>query len=291
MFKDCDKIAAAAKFPGAGLKTGFDDVWGAAKDGVKALLNIVLNVIGGVIDHLANWFGGLPFGIGSSLKAAAAKVDEFRRKINGMNFDNHKVALTFSLNLPPGVSYPSRHIKGRHAEGWRVPGYGGGDQWPALLEGGEAVVPKHLVPVLAPFLAANRVPGFAAGGLVGVDASLPPTAGLTAAFVAFAVTLGKQIASVIDAHLPAAGTGGFGSGALGGGAAAHMRLAPPLFPWPASTLPAGFFPGKREGRGDPFPPNPTRGAYRVSPALPPTQRPVPAPAARRGPSRPRPGGA
>ncbi len=279
IFKYWDKITAAAKFLWGALKTGFDDVWGAVKDGVKALLNIVLNVIGGVIDHLANWFGGLPFGIGSSLKAAAAKVDEFRRKINGMNFDNHKVALTFSLNLPPGVSYPSRHIKGRHAEGWRVPGYGGGDQWPALLEGGEAVVPKHLVPVLAPFLAANRVPGFAAGGLVGVDASLPPTAGLTAAFVAFAVTLGKQIASVIDAHLPAAGTGGFGSGALGGDAAANMRLARQLFPWPASMWPAYFSLEMREAGFNRFARNPTSGAYGIPQALPPTKMPFAAQAA------------
>lgn len=50
-----------------------------------------------------------------------------------------------------------------NAEGWRVPGYGGGDRWPALLEGGEAVVPKHLTPAVAPFLKAHGVPGFAAG--------------------------------------------------------------------------------------------------------------------------------
>jgi hypothetical protein len=50
--------------------------------------------------------------------------------------------------------------------GFRVPGYGGGDIHPAFLEGGEAVVPKHLVPHIAPFLAANKVPGFASGGLM-----------------------------------------------------------------------------------------------------------------------------
>lgn len=50
--------------------------------------------------------------------------------------------------------------------GFRVPGYGGGDTFPALLEGGEAVVPKHLTPSVAPFLKAHGVPGFAAGGLI-----------------------------------------------------------------------------------------------------------------------------
>ena len=55
----------------------------------------------------------------------------------------------------------SRFIVGQ--QGFRVPGYGGGDIHPAMLEGGEAVVPKHLVPSIAPFLSANKVPGFAAG--------------------------------------------------------------------------------------------------------------------------------
>jgi hypothetical protein len=61
----------------------------------------------------------------------------------------------------PGISAPG------HAAGWHVPGYGGGDSVPAMLEPGEAVVPKHLVPAVAPFLGAHHVPGFAAGGRVG----------------------------------------------------------------------------------------------------------------------------
>jgi hypothetical protein len=53
--------------------------------------------------------------------------------------------------------------------GFRVPGFGGGDIVPAMLEPGEAVVPKHLVSALAPFLAANKVPGFQAGGFAGAE--------------------------------------------------------------------------------------------------------------------------
>ena len=52
------------------------------------------------------------------------------------------------------------------ASGWLVPGYGGGDIHPALLEGGEAVVPKHLTAAVAPILKAGGVPGFQAGGIV-----------------------------------------------------------------------------------------------------------------------------
>jgi hypothetical protein len=53
--------------------------------------------------------------------------------------------------------------------GGRIPGYGGGDILPAMLEPGEAVVPKHLA-ASAGFRAwakSHRIPGFAEGGLVG----------------------------------------------------------------------------------------------------------------------------
>src|SRR6266568_9028166 len=55
---------------------------------------------------------------------------------------------------------------GGFQHGMKVPGgYGGGDIFHALLEPGEAVVPKHLVKAIEPFLAAHKVPGFAAGGV------------------------------------------------------------------------------------------------------------------------------
>src|SRR5208282_5082684 len=50
--------------------------------------------------------------------------------------------------------------------GMFLPGYGGGDIVPAMLEPGELVVPKHLAPALRPFLG-GKIPGFQAGGAVG----------------------------------------------------------------------------------------------------------------------------
>jgi hypothetical protein len=55
---------------------------------------------------------------------------------------------------------------GRMAEGGLVGGPPGRDKTPIWATRGEAVVPPHLVPAVAPFLAANGVPGFARGGLV-----------------------------------------------------------------------------------------------------------------------------
>ena len=62
--------------------------------------------------------------------------------------------------IPVGVRAPG------HAAGYMVPGTGAGDHVPALLEPGEAVVPRYLVPLIAPILKSHHVPGFAAGGIV-----------------------------------------------------------------------------------------------------------------------------
>ena len=75
----------------------------------------------------------------------------------------------------PGVT----PIPAKKAAGGLIPGTGSGDTVPALLTPGEAVVPKHLVSAVAPFLGAHGVPGFASGGLV--DSSI---AAMIAAFEA-----------------------------------------------------------------------------------------------------------
>lgn len=73
-----------------------------------------------------------------------------------------------AANLLP-AAYTNLHGQ----TGMRIPGYGGGDIYPAMLEPGEAVVPKHLVGALAPFLGAHGVPGFASGGVAGTVPNLP----------------------------------------------------------------------------------------------------------------------
>jgi hypothetical protein len=54
------------------------------------------------------------------------------------------------------------------ASGGRIPGFGGGDTVPAMLEPGETIVPKHLTNMIAPLMKMHGVPGFAAGGIVGM---------------------------------------------------------------------------------------------------------------------------
>jgi len=92
--------------------------------------------------------------------------------------------------------------------GWRVPGFGGGDIFPAMLEPGEAVVPKHLVGALAPFLGAHRVPGFADGGFLGGE-----------------MQSALSIASFSANNALGTGAGNLNSGQWGAMASSFMRVA------------------------------------------------------------------
>jgi hypothetical protein len=75
---------------------------------------------------------------------------------------------TWTMHNPKGQSLPGGFPGGTGAaRGLKVTGgVPGKDSVPIMAMPGEAVVPTHLVPPLAPFLRANKVPGFAAGGIV-----------------------------------------------------------------------------------------------------------------------------
>jgi hypothetical protein len=107
----------------------------------------------------------------------------------------------------------------RRQTGGLVPGSGFGDIIPAMLEPGEAIVPRNLVPLVAPLLAAHHVPGFggapqgssshfAAGGITPLHGPVwvPPTVqggGGTQAARDFIFTLLGNIAGALK-HTSAA---------------------------------------------------------------------------------------
>ena len=66
---------------------------------------------------------------------------------------------TIRAQLPGSNSGPGKH----GATGMLVPSGFSHDNFPAYLQSGEAVVPAHLTPYVAPFLKAHGVPGFASG--------------------------------------------------------------------------------------------------------------------------------
>lgn len=65
------------------------------------------------------------------------------------------------------------------AEGMKVPGYGGGDKYPAMLEGGETVVPKTDArrPEFVAWAKLRGIPGYASGGFVGPEKAIAKTPG------------------------------------------------------------------------------------------------------------------
>lgn len=92
-----------------------------------------------------------------------------------------------SVGIPNGVRAPGLQTGGM------VPGSGYGDIIPAMLEPGEAIVPRYLVPLISPILAAHKVPGFggmpqssashfAAGGIAGGGDLTQVKAEITAAY-------------------------------------------------------------------------------------------------------------
>jgi hypothetical protein len=97
-------------------------------------------------------------------KATQTAIDALK----GKNVDiTAQTGLIFSKSFTAVDWSHARQAAGRMAAGGLVRGPGGptADRVPAMLSAGEAVVPARLVPALAPFLGANNVPGFAAGGL------------------------------------------------------------------------------------------------------------------------------
>ncbi|HEY3260372.1 MAG TPA: phage tail tape measure protein [Pseudonocardiaceae bacterium] len=115
------------------------------------------------------------------------------------------------------------NIPGFHAKGTLVPGYGGGDIYPAMLEPGEAVVPKEKAsrPDFKAWAAAMGIPGFQMGGLV--TRFRDPTVSQTRRI---GISEGKVAAAVIRQLIMTPSYGG------GAGAALAQQVAQ----WTATVL-------------------------------------------------------
>jgi hypothetical protein len=142
-----------------------------ALDGIRVVLSAFLDMASGIVHGAATAFGWVP-GVGGKLKKARDAFDEFKTGVlNDLNSLDGTHVVHVNVRTAVGdaaaaVSLPNK--ASQYASGGLVRGPGGprSDLIPALLSNGEAVVPAHLVPHVAPFLAAHGVPGFADGGLV-----------------------------------------------------------------------------------------------------------------------------
>lgn len=220
------------------------------------------------VDAILRAFAHIPF-IGKYFKKAHEEVHGWIQAIQGDINRLEGKTISVKVKLSPLGTGP---FAGKQLQaGGLIPGYGGGDRVPAMLEAGETVVPKELTPEIAPWAKMRGIPGFAAGGLVLSERSAvqPPLARferlLDKMFFAGAGRMAQKYATSFP--------GGPYSGALGGGAAANEALARRMFPWPASQWPPFFNLEMAEAGFNRFARNPSSGAYGIPQALPESKLP------------------
>lgn len=134
----------------------------------------------------------IPVGVrAAGISAIQSAIDSLHGKTVTITVINRLITQMIGLGTPVGGVAPgtlvgggaNMRLRNGMQTGGMVPGSGFGDIIPAMLEPGEAIVPRYLVPVIAPILAAHHVPGFggmprsssshfALGGIAGSGESL-----------------------------------------------------------------------------------------------------------------------
>lgn len=246
---------------------------------------------------------------GFSAKDATTYVDGLQQKINSMHgktvdvgvhasgggsvdFVSHQAGSVQIFSHPPsgGLNFFS--------EGGFLPGFGGGDKIPAMLEAGETVVDKYKTRDLAWLFKFMGVKGFASGGLVGSNNIFDSPAPFAAnAMHNFGVQVENVFvndsknsvwaawlsaveaaanSSAIQAKNNAAlnfaftsGNGPANADAAQAQAYAHSRLASGLYGWGLGNFPPLVALWNQESGWNRFATNPTSGAYGIPQALPP----------------------
>ena len=184
----------------AAITTAWNTVWGALRTAFRLfIVNGVLGPLGWIIDGAAKAFGWIP-GIGPKLRGAAKAFDQFRANVNaslgGINGRTVKVsvAMTSSTNPYPGG------ISGRAASGMYVSqGTPGVDDQLILAQRGEVIVPTRLVRAGAVDHLRGAIPGFAAGGQVGVNVntSTPGAGQIESMLMGSVLKLAKAFAATL----------------------------------------------------------------------------------------------
>jgi hypothetical protein len=179
-------ISAALAHAGAlGTQTGSQvKAQRAFQNSIPAILAQAakLHLNRAAVDALIASVGGLH---PKTVPVATSGVPHVRAQINGLVADLNKLPATKTVRIITSSAVlgdPSvRAVLGKAVgsqKGMRVPGYGGGDIFPAMLEPGETVVPKHLTSEIADWAKQRGIPGFAAGGrinVLGSQTGLPRT--------------------------------------------------------------------------------------------------------------------
>lgn len=213
---------------------------------------------------------------GLTAQAAQSLVKDFQRQIDSLKGKTVNVGVTASgsggINVA-ATGLAARIFKLSHlAAGARIPGFGGGDVHPALLEGGETVVDKHTSRQLAPVFRAAGVPGYASGGVAG----MPPFAASQAG-ADIGGWAGSSVSSMLNAMIAqykaTAPASGVFAGPGGGTAAQNVALAQRTLGWSGGEFADLVRLWTQESGWNQFAYNASSGATGIPQALPYTKMP------------------
>src|SRR6516162_5200655 len=167
-------IRLAVEFVRDHWKQAWDDITGAAQAAWNFIDNNIVQPMEQVFTQdLPNAFGTAVRWIGQhwqDIENVVASPVKFviDHVLDGLISAFDWITSKLGLGRPIGAVHPMGL-----ARGGRLPGYGGGDRHPALLESGETVVSKEHSGMLADVFRAVGVPGYQAGGRFG---ALDPSA-------------------------------------------------------------------------------------------------------------------
>ena len=150
------------------IKTAGISIWNALKNGIVNIWHAVVSTGKSI---WSNFFGWLRSGWNAVVSSArtiwngikTAVSTPVKWVVNNV-WDRFAGIINTATNfLHLGKPLPVVHM----ASGGKLPGYGGGDQIPALLEAGETVVDKKRSKKFAHIFKMMGVPGYATGGVAG----------------------------------------------------------------------------------------------------------------------------
>jgi hypothetical protein len=264
-------ITGAVKTVLGAVKTAWDAAWNTLKAAFRVwVVDGILTPLGWIIHGAAAAFGWVPI-IGGKLKGAAKAFDQFRDNVNkalgGINGRtvNVGVAMTSSSNPYPGG------ISGRAAAGMYVAaGRPGVDDQLILAQRGELVVPTAMVRAGAVDHLRGQIPGFAAGGAVGVNvaAAAPGYKAIEAKLMASVMTLAQAFAKAAAAASAAAGSLGGPVSASAAQAQAYARSRLGAYGWNQDQMMFLIPLWNQESGWNRLARNPSSGAYGIPQALP-----------------------
>lgn len=235
--------------------------------------------------------------INTGMNATQAKnyVDNLQRQIDAMHGKTVGVGVHASgsgqITARENILGETQQVIGNLlfvASGGKIPGFGGGDKIPAMLEPGEAVIDKWRTKEWAWLFGAIGVPGFASGGFVQDPQSIAnfegnmgstfihhpwPVYGRGESNKFFADMNAVEQKRAAAAAAAAAATGSGTPGPGGGSPAANQALARSMMPgWSNGEMWVAWLSlWNQESGWNQYARNPSSGAYGIPQALPPSK--------------------